>query len=117
MKNLNTYTTIIKFIMIMIFIFSISVSYTQVPDEVNYQMTVRDANDQLVVNQNVGIQISIHQNSANGTVVYKETHHTTTSSYGLANIKIGTGTVQSGTFSSIQWSNYNYFIEIARKTA
>ena len=64
-------------------------------------------------NQSVGIKISILEDVANGNVVYEESHSATTSQIGLVNLSIGEGTVMSGSFSTIDWGNHNYFIEVA----
>ena len=39
----------------------------QTPEKMSYQAVIRDGSNTLVVNQQVGIQISILQGSANGT--------------------------------------------------
>jgi hypothetical protein len=44
--------------------------------------------------------------------VYVETHNTTTNDYGLANLKIGLGTVVSGSISAIAWESNNYFLKV-----
>ena len=46
-------------------------------------------------------------------LVYEESHSATTSQIGLVNLSIGEGTVMSGSFSTIDWGNHNYFIEVA----
>lgn len=83
----------------------------QVPQRMSYQAVIRDAGDNLVTNQSVGIQISILQNSQTGNSVYTEKHTTTTNTNGLVSLEIGTGTSVSGTFSSIDWSTGAYFIK------
>src|SRR5690606_9188794 len=40
-----------------------------------------------------------------------ETHNASTNANGLLSLVIGAGTVQSGTFSSIDWGNGPYFIK------
>ena len=52
------------------------------------------------------------QSSATGTVVYSEDQATTTNDFGLVNLQIGQGTVNSGTFSTIDWGNDAYFLNI-----
>ena len=65
----------------------------------------------MLQNQTVGFQFTILQGSATGTAVYQETFSETTNSYGLVNLDIGLGTVISGTFSTIDWSQGPYFIQ------
>jgi hypothetical protein len=87
--------------------------FAQSPEGFKYQAVVRDASQNILPNQAVGVQITILQGSATGTVVYQETFSSTTNGYGLINLAIGNGTVVSGTFSAIDWSAGPYFIETA----
>ena len=84
----------------------------QSPDMFNYQAVARDDQGNVLSNQDVGIKISILQGSASGTVVYEEEHSKTTNAQGLVNLKIGDGSVMSGTFSNIDWSSGPFFIEV-----
>ena len=88
-------------------------AFAQSPDGFKYQAVVRDASQNIIPNQAVGVQITILQGSANGTIVYQETFSEITNAYGLINISIGNGTVTQGTFSLIDWSAGPYFIETA----
>ena len=84
---------------------------TQVPEKMSYQAVVRNAANQLVINQNVGVKFSILKSSATGAVVYAETQNSTTNSNGLFTTNIGSGTVISGSMASINWANDVYFIK------
>jgi hypothetical protein len=86
--------------------------FAQAPEGVKYQSVVRDALGAIIANQNVSFQLDIHQTNAVGTVVYSETHVTTTNNYGLVNLVIGNGTVVIGSFSSINWGADDYFLEV-----
>ena len=83
----------------------------QSPQKMSYQAVVRNTTGVLMDNQAVGMKISILQGSATGTAVYVETHTTTTNANGLATIEIGGGSVVTGTFAGIDWSNGTYFIK------
>ncbi len=83
----------------------------QAPNLLSYQAVVRNAANQLVINQNVGIKFSILKSSATGAVVYTETQNSTTNSNGLFTTNIGSGTVISGSMASINWANDVYFIK------
>ena len=88
-------------------------SFGQAPEGFKYQAVVRNANNTMLTNQAVGMRMTIKKGSIGGTTVYQETFSTTTNGYGLVNIEIGNGTVVSGTFASIDWTNEPYFIETA----
>lgn len=102
MKKVFTFLTVV--------LFSTGV-FAQSPEKMSYQSVVRNTNNELVSSTTVGLQISIVQGSASGTIVYTETHTPETNSNGLVSIEIGTGTVVDGSFTSIDWSNGPYFIK------
>ena len=85
--------------------------FAQAPSKMSYQAVVRDAADALVTSQAVGMQLSIVQGSVSGTVVYVETQTPNSNLNGLVSVAIGSGTVVSGTFNSIDWSSGPYFIK------
>ncbi|MCB9227731.1 MAG: DUF1566 domain-containing protein [Chitinophagales bacterium] len=85
--------------------------FAQTPEKMSYQAVVRDGNNNLVSNRTVGMQISILQGAVNGTAVYVETQIPNTNANGLVSIEIGTGTILSGDFTAIDWSNGSYFIK------
>lgn len=84
----------------------------QTPNAFKYQAVVRDNTGQIIVNKNVGFRISIVQTSGSGAIVYSEKHTAQTNAFGLVNLEIGNGTIQSGTFSAIDWGTGSYFIKI-----
>ena len=84
--------------------------YAQSPEKMSYQAIVRDANNTLVANKTIGMQISILQSNTTGTVVYAETHTIDTNLNGLVSLEIGRGST-SDNFSTIDWSAGPYFIK------
>jgi hypothetical protein len=83
----------------------------QAPQKMSYQAVIRDNSNTLVTNQLVGMRISILQGSANGSASYTETQTPTTNANGLVSLEVGAGTVVSGTFAAINWTNGPYFIK------
>ncbi len=81
--------------------------FAQLPEKMSYQSVIRNSSDALVTGTTIGMQISILQGSASGTVVYTETQTPTTNANGLVSIEIGGGTG----FDTINWSNDIYFIK------
>lgn len=85
--------------------------FAQSPEKMSYQAVVRDASNNLVSSSIVGMQISILQGSVSGTAVFVERHAPTSNLNGLVTLEIGSGTLVSGDFSTIDWSNGPYFIK------
>jgi hypothetical protein len=93
-----------------ILLFSISVS-AQVPQRMSYQAVIRNANNTLLSQQDIGVRISILQADTAGQAVYIETHYTKTNINGLMTLQIGGGLKFFGDFNSIDWSTGHYFVK------
>ncbi len=85
--------------------------FAQAPDKMSYQAVIRNASNNLVVSSPVGMRISILQGTPTGTAEYVETQTPTSNVNGLVSIEVGTGTLVSGSFSTINWSAGPYFIK------
>lgn len=94
-----------------LFVSLVMMSWAQSPQLMTYQAVVRNGANQLVSSSAIGMQISILQSSPTGIAVYIETHNPTTNFNGLATVKIGAGTVVSGSLTAIDWSNGPYFLK------
>src|SRR6185295_18828259 len=66
----------------------------------------------LIANQTISLRFSIHDGTADGTVVYSETQNATTNALGLFTVNIGQGTIVSGTFSEINWGSGSKFTQV-----
>ena len=88
-----------------------SLLYAQAPQMISYQAVIRNSNNNLVVNSTIGMKISILQGSNSGPAVYEEIQTPVSNDNGLVSIEIGNGTVLSGDFSAIDWSDGPYFIQ------
>jgi hypothetical protein len=107
-------TIFFKFILFSLLILSFDYQVVgQAPESMNYQAVIRDGSGNIVASQAVGLRIKILQGSASGSPVYVETFAPTTNAYGSIAIQIGTGTVVSGTFNSIDWGANSHFVETA----
>ncbi|MBN1340490.1 MAG: hypothetical protein JXA03_14265 [Bacteroidales bacterium] len=84
----------------------------QTPESFQYQAVVRNTAGEILSNQNVGLRIALHETTAQGPVVYQETHQATTNAFGLINLSIGSGAVVSGSFDALKWHASSFFLEI-----
>lgn len=94
-----------------IFILAIGNLIAQVPEKFTYQTVIRNASNQLVSSQTVGVQISILQGGVSGSLVYMETHTANTNTNGLMTLQIGGGNVQQGVFAEIDWASGLYYLK------
>ena len=86
----------------------------QAPQKFTYQAVVRNTNNQLLPNTSVGVQVVILENGAGpqGNPIYAERHVATTNANGLVTLNIGEGNVILGNFSTINWKNGVFFLDI-----
>jgi uncharacterized protein (TIGR02145 family) len=99
-------------LLIAFFIFISVALKAQSPQKINFQSIVRNTSGVIVSNKSVNFKVTILSGSTSGTPVYSETHLKTTDAIGLVSLQIGTGTVSSGVFSSIDWGNAVHFIKL-----
>ena len=85
---------------------------TLVSQGFNYQTVLRNGGGLIESNRAVVLTFTIKQGSQTGTVVYSETHNATTNEFGIISVVVGAGTPVSGTFSSIDWSNSPYYMNV-----
>ena len=80
----------------------------QVPQQFTYQALICDAENEIVSNRVITVQLSIV--TANDSVVYSETHQTVTNENGVVSFAVGTGTTNDN-FSQIDWSRGEYYLQ------
>ncbi|MCG3166365.1 MAG: hypothetical protein POELPBGB_02143 [Bacteroidia bacterium] len=103
---------IILFLSIVNYQLSITNSFAQSPEKMNYQGLARDASGVELANQAIALRLSIRQGGNNGSIVYQELHSVTTNQFGLFNVEIGGGSVLSGVFSVIDWGMGPYYFQV-----
>ena len=101
---------------IFLFQFLIALTYQMAlsqPQKFNYQAVIRNAAGSLVpLGSTVSLRMSILEGSASGNIVYSEVHSATVNnSLGHINLQIGSGTVVTGTFNTINWSSGDKFLK------
>ena len=99
------------YILVMFLLVSVCGLMAQAPEKFSYQAVVRNSSNQLVINANVGVRVSLLQGSVYGAAVYVETHTATTNANGLLTLEIGGGTAIQGSVVSIDWGNGPYFLK------
>ncbi|MPS63992.1 collagen-like protein [Chryseobacterium sp.] len=87
------------------------ITFAQVPEKMSYQAIIRNATGQVLPNQSIAIKASILQGSPAGAAVYSERLTGNTNTNGLITLEIGSGTVLTGTFNTINWSTGSYYLK------
>ncbi len=87
------------------------------PNAFNYSAVASNAAGQPIATTTIGIQITILKTSPTGVSQYSENHFVNTDAYGLFNLVIGAGAVQSGSMATIDWSNDNYYLKVGMDAA
>jgi hypothetical protein len=80
----------------------------QAPQKMSYQAVIRDGGGNLLLNQGIGMRISILNTT---TPIFIETQTAKTDANGLVTLEIGAGSVVLGKFTSIDWSAGDYTIK------
>ena len=80
---------------------------------INYKAIVKDGSGNVVANDLIQVQFTILQGA---TSVYQETHSPTTDANGIVIISIGEGIPISGTFSTIDWSADDHYLNVQINT-
>ncbi|MBN2892155.1 MAG: fibrobacter succinogenes major paralogous domain-containing protein [Bacteroidales bacterium] len=96
-----------KLFITVIAVVSATFLFAQSPSLMSYQAVVRNADNQLVTNTEIGLKISILQGSPTGTEVYSEIQNPTTNANGLLSIEFGGETG----FDAIDWTYGTFFIK------
>jgi len=94
------------------FLLGLGTLLAQTPGAFNYQAVLRDAEGKIISNQDVGIQISILQQSASGELVFQEKHSASTNEFGLIVLEIGNGIPITGTLAEINWGASTHFLKV-----
>ncbi|MCW1963633.1 beta strand repeat-containing protein [Chryseobacterium viscerum] len=84
---------------------------SQAPEKMSYQAVMRNGSGQLLINQAIAVRVSILQGSPAGAAVYSERLTGNTNANGLVSLEIGTGTVLTGTFATIDWPTGSYYLK------
>ena len=103
-----------KNLLLLLCIVSSFLAGAQVPNQINYQGIARNAVGNVLPNRKMAIRLSIREESAVGTVLYKESRTVTTNNFGLFNIAIGSPGADntSGAIGTIDWSSASKFIQV-----
>jgi uncharacterized protein (TIGR02145 family) len=88
--------------------------FSQVPQNFAYQAVVRNAQGQVLANQDAEIRISLIEGTIGGSASYSEMHLVTTSPQGIVNLIVGEGTAKFKSINTVTW-NQPTFIKLEIK--
>ena len=95
-----------KLILTLFSIYLAIFTFGQAPMVINYQGIARGATGSVLVNQNIGLRLSIHEATTTGIVLYQETRSLKTDRFGMFVIGIGSAGATSvlNSLAGINWS-------------
>ncbi len=86
--------------------------HSQSPQGIPYQAVMRNADGSVMASSTVNMTFMIHDGTANGTVVYQESHALASNAQGLVSCVVGNGVVSQGNFSNINWGSGAKFLQV-----
>jgi len=109
MKEISTH---LACIMLILSCLALTISATgQTPQSFSYQAVAHDAAGNALASKTVGLQLTILDGSATGTVVYTETFNPVTNNQGLFTVAVGAGTPVTGSFATINWATGSKYLK------
>lgn len=98
-----------KLFSLLVIVSYVQLCLAQAPQGFSYQAIARDNVGNPKANTSVSVKFSILNGSAEGAVVYAETHQTQSNNFGLFNLVIGQGQALNGNvFSTIDWAGLKF---------
>ena len=82
------------------------------PQGLNYQAVVRNSTGAIMPNQPVNMRFTIHRDSLNGSIEYRETDSVFTSPEGIFTVIIGGGNIVAGNFDTIHWGACSAYLQV-----
>ncbi len=86
--------------------------FSQSPNYFNYQSVVRNAEGELVTNQNVNFRFIIHEGSPTGTTVFSETQLIKSNAFGVCTMHVGQGDDATANLFDLDWGNNTFYLSI-----
>ena len=86
--------------------------HSQSPQGIPYQAVMRNADGSVMASSEAVLTFMIHDGTADGTVVYQESHALTSNAQGLVSCVVGNGVVSEGNFSAINWGSGAKFLHV-----
>ena len=98
---------------------SLLTTFSQAPEKLTYQGVARNSSGETLKQTNIEIKFGIHAGTAEGELVWEETHAVMTNDFGLFTLMIGDGTTTGdgslASFSDIEWGTTQYFLNVQMK--
>lgn len=101
-----------RFLLLKLYILLTGISFSQKRQTIAYDGLLSSAGN-AIKNSAVRVVVSILRGSASGAAVYTEQHITNTGPDGKYHIEIGNGTMTTGQFDSIVWSDGIFYLRTA----
>ncbi|MCW3125827.1 MAG: hypothetical protein JWO03_1485 [Bacteroidetes bacterium] len=104
----------IRLVLTVVLITTLTQLYAQTssaPQGINYQSVARDASGQILINQQISLQLTIHDTISSGAIVYRERHVVVTNAFGTFSVVVGGGSLVTGNFGNINWGAADKYLQ------
>jgi len=91
---------------------SFALAFAQAPQGIKYQAVARNASGELIKTQTISVQLTLAQGQETGEKQYSEIHKVSTNEFGLFNVIVGKGAVESGAFEEVAWSSGEIWLQV-----
>jgi len=82
-------------------------------DAIRYQAVAYDADDQLITERNISVEVKLTQGMDQSNTVYVELHEAFCDARGYFELFIGRGNATEGVFGDISWLDSDYYVHIS----
>lgn len=100
-----------KLYLSILFALSLTAVSLHAQDTFQYQALIRNDDGSSLSESSVKVRFKIRQSTADGNIIFAETHQSSTNIAGIVNLLVGKGVAEHGSLSDINWGNGLYFIE------
>lgn len=96
---------------VLLVLFALSDAAAQVPNRMQYQLSVVDTDGKVLFDEDVRLRMSILYDTLDNTVIFRELHEVNSGTDGFIRIMLGSGESVTGSLQSLPWAEGPFFLK------